>query len=70
MNILPFSYGNECEYKGFFVISKVWTLMLEELQVPKLLMTWKIGKCNTKTLLHWELCMKGDNETSETDGQF
>lgn len=33
------------------------------------LTVWIIGKCNIKTMLHWELCMKGDIKTSETDGQ-
>ena len=38
MNILPCSYGNAWEYESYFVIGKICTLMLEELQVPKFLM--------------------------------
>ena len=37
MNILPCSCGNASKYEGYYVISKVCTSMLEELQVPKLL---------------------------------
>ena len=70
MNISPCSYGNAWEYESYFVISKIWTLMPEELKTPKFLMVWTIGKCNTKTLLHWELCMKGDIRISETRDQF
>lgn len=38
MNILPCSYGNAWDYESYSVISKICTLMLEELQVPKFLM--------------------------------
>ena len=44
--------------------------MLEELQIFKFLMVGTIGKCNTKTPLHWELCMKKDIRISKTEDQF
>lgn len=70
MNILPCLCENAGEYESYFFISKICTLMLEELQVPKFLMVWTTQKCNTKTLLQWELCMKGDIKTSEIDDQL